>query len=73
MEFEFRILLHLLEDETESREKCRNATILLEKSIANENWLQKVLAIEFIIVKWMNLKQFKRIKEHFFEDVNLMY
>jgi hypothetical protein len=70
--FEFRILLHLLENETESR-KCRDVTILLERSTANESWLQKVLAIEFITVKRMILEQSKKEEEHFFENVNSMY
>ncbi len=52
MKFEFRILLHLLENKIESRKcrnakvllkdeiesrKCRNAKVLLEKSTANES------------------------------------
>jgi hypothetical protein len=42
-----------------------------EESTANENWFQKVLAIEFITVKMMILKQSK--KKHFFENVNSIY
>jgi hypothetical protein len=49
----------LLEDEIESR-KCRDAKILFERSTVNENWFQKVLAIEFIIVRMMILKQSKK-------------
>jgi hypothetical protein len=87
IKFELRISLHLcffkkkydLEiietflyfwKKTESRNfsKC---IISSEKSTVNENWLQKVLAIELIIVRMMILKQSK--KNHFFEDVNSIY
>jgi hypothetical protein len=36
-----------------------------EESIVNENWFQKVLAIELITVKMMILRQSKRIKALF--------
>jgi hypothetical protein len=36
-----------------------------EESIANENWFQKVLAIEFITVKMMILRQSKKRKTLF--------
>jgi hypothetical protein len=36
-----------------------------EESIANENWFQKMLAIELITVKMMILKQSKRRKTLF--------
>jgi hypothetical protein len=38
----------------------QDVIIFSEESIVNENWFQKVLAIEFIIVKMMILKQSKR-------------
>jgi hypothetical protein len=50
----------------------QDATVSSEKSTVNENWFQKVLAIELIIVRMMILKQSKK-KEHFFEDVNSIY
>jgi hypothetical protein len=59
------------EREIESR-NYQDAIVFSEESIVNENWLQKVLAIEFITVKMMTLRQSKK-KEHFFEDVNSMY
>jgi hypothetical protein len=43
----------------------QDVIISSEESIVNESWLQKVLAIEFIIVRMMILKQSKK-KEHFF-------
>jgi hypothetical protein len=80
IKFELRIFLHsfeheiesrkcrdaefLFEDEIESR-KCQNVKILLEKSIVNENWFQKMFAIEFIIVKIMILKQSKKRRTFF--------
>jgi hypothetical protein len=36
-----------------------------EKSTANESWFQKMLAIEFIIVKMMILKQSRKKKAFF--------
>jgi hypothetical protein len=70
----------LLINEIESR-KCRDAKVLLEKrnwiskmsrsensfekSTANENWFQKMLTIEFIIVKMMILKQSKKRRAFF--------
>jgi hypothetical protein len=73
IKFELRISLHLclFEKRTKSR-NYQDAIVFSEKSIANENWFQKVFAIELIIVKMMILKQ-SRKKEHFFEDVNSMY
>jgi hypothetical protein len=38
----------------------QDATVFSEKSTANESWLQKMLAIELIIVKMMILKQSKK-------------
>jgi hypothetical protein len=66
IEFELRMLLHLclFEKKTKSR-NYQDATVSSEESIANESWLQKVLAIELITVKMMILKQSKRRKALF--------
>jgi hypothetical protein len=73
IEFELRILLHLclrkkydleiIETLLYFRTRKQNLAIyqdvivFSEESTANENWLQKVLAIEFITVRMMILKQ----------------
>jgi hypothetical protein len=43
----------------------QDVIVSFEESTANENWLQKMLAIEFIIVRMMILKQSKRKKALF--------
>jgi predicted secreted protein len=80
IEFELRMLLHLCLKKKKSQ-NYRNVFISLkkkqnleiyqdvivssEKSIVNENWFQKMLAIELIIVKMMILKQLKKRKTFF--------
>jgi hypothetical protein len=80
IEFELRILLHLclreklnleiietflyLWKKTESR-NYQDVIVFSEESIVNENWFQKVLAIELIIVRMMTLRQSKRRKALF--------
>ncbi len=88
IKFELRILLHLclrkkydleiieillyLRTRRQNLEIYQDVIVSSEESIANESWFQKVLAIEFITVRMMILKQSKK-KKHFFEDVNSMY
>ncbi len=62
---------YIFEKKTKSR-NYQNVIVSAEESIVNENWLQKMLAIEFIIIRMMILRQSKK-KEHFFEGVNSMY
>jgi hypothetical protein len=46
--------------EKQNLEIYQDVIVSSEKSTVNESWLQKVLAIEFITVKMMILKQSKR-------------
>jgi hypothetical protein len=43
----------------------QDVTVFYEESTVNENWFQKMLAIEFIIVKIMILKQSKKRRTFF--------
>ncbi len=51
--------------EKQNFEIYQNVIVSSEESIANESWLQKVLAIEFITVRIMILRQSKRRKALF--------
>ncbi len=46
--------------EEQNLEIYQDVIVSSEKSTVNENWLQKVLAIELITVKMMILRQSKR-------------
>jgi hypothetical protein len=66
IKFELRISLHLcLFDKRTKSRNYQNVIVSFEKSTVNENWFQKVLAIELIIVKMMILKQSKKRKAFF--------
>jgi hypothetical protein len=81
IKFELRILLHLclkkkydfeiietflyLRTRRQNLEIYQDVIVSSEESIVNENWFQKVLAIEFITVKMMILKQSKKRKAFF--------
>jgi hypothetical protein len=52
-------------EKEQNLEIYQDVTVSSEKSIAYESWFQKVLAIEFIIVKMMILKQSKKRKAFF--------
>jgi hypothetical protein len=52
-------------EKEQNLEIYQNVIVFFEKSIVNENWFQKMLAIELIIVKMMILKQFKKRKTFF--------
>jgi hypothetical protein len=76
IEFELRILLHLclkkkydleiietllyFRTRRQNLEIYQDVTVFSEESTVNENWLQKVLAIELITVRMMILKQSKK-------------
>jgi hypothetical protein len=46
--------------EKQNLEIYQDVIVSSEESIVNENWLQKMLAIELIIVRMMILKQSKK-------------
>ncbi len=50
---------YIFEKRTESR-NYQDATVFSEESIVNENWFQRMLAIELITVRMMILKQLKK-------------
>jgi hypothetical protein len=75
IKFELRMLLHLclkkkiilklskcfyIFEKRQNFEIYQDVIVFSEESIVNENWFQKILAIEFIIVKMMILKQSKK-------------
>jgi hypothetical protein len=75
IKFELRMLLHLclkrnmisklskrfyIFEKEQNLEIYQDVTVSSEESTVNESWFQKVLAIEFIIVRMMILKQSKR-------------
>jgi hypothetical protein len=51
--------------EEQNLEIYQDVIVFSEKSVANENWFQKVLAIELIIVKMMILRQSKKRRTFF--------
>jgi hypothetical protein len=51
--------------EKQNLEIYQDVIVSSEESTVNENWLQKVLAIEFITVRMMILKQSKKRKTFF--------
>jgi hypothetical protein len=51
--------------EKQNLEIYQDVTVSSEESIVNENWFQKMIAIEFIIVRIMILKQSKRRRTFF--------
>ncbi len=77
IEFELRMLLHLclkkkkfrnyrdvfisLKKKTKSR-SYQDVIVFFKKLLVNENWFKKMLAIEFIIVRIMILKQSRKRK-----------
>jgi hypothetical protein len=80
IKFELRMLLHLclkrnmisklskrfyIFERRQNFEIYQDDIVSYEKSIVNENWFQKVLAIEFIIVRMMILKQSKKKRTFF--------
>jgi hypothetical protein len=81
IKFELRILLHLclrkkydleiietllyLRTREQNLEIYQDVIVSSEESIVNESWFQKVLAIEFITVRMMILKQSKKRKALF--------
>jgi hypothetical protein len=55
---------YIFEKRTESR-NYQDAIVSFEKSTVNENWFQKVLAIEFITVRMMILRQSQKRRTFF--------
>ncbi len=53
-------------DKEQNLEIYQDVIVSSEKSTANENWFQKVLAIEFIIVKMMSSETIKKKKKNTF-------
>jgi hypothetical protein len=51
--------------EKQNLEIYQDVIVSSEELIVNENWLQKVLAIELIIVRMMILRQSKRRRAFF--------
>jgi hypothetical protein len=51
--------------ERQNLEIYQDVIVSSEESIVNESWLQKVLAIELIIVRMMILRQLKKRRAFF--------
>jgi hypothetical protein len=52
-------------DREQNLEIYQDITVFSEETIANENWFQKVLAIELIIVRMMSFEIIKKKKNIF--------